>query len=126
MKVQKFEQINQEQKSLWKELQEKSSVKVIERIMANLEPRFILNDILIVEYCGKEEVKRDFAVYYKKYKKTLISYLAPHFQINDIKTVKELGFNELTAFNEAWISAVVKKFGASTIKIYVEPRKDKK
>jgi len=84
----------------WEEISKKSSNKIIERILLNLKPVLIIDNILYVDYIGEEDKKEIFNEYFNKEKVNIVSYLRKHYSFYKILSSKNLDLKKINWLKE--------------------------
>jgi len=94
----------------WENQTKSSNNKLIERLMANLKPIIVIDNVIYLEYIGEENKKEVFFEYYNNAKENLINHLNIYYEINKIQGAKDLNHKKLE-----WLSSLVEKFQPQNI-----------
>ena len=126
IEIKHFQKLNEKE---WEEIQNLSNNEhpIIKRLIANLSGLYIINSILIVDYCGSEDKKKIFTVYFLKHKKELTNFIIKAFQqkninIENITTIKNVGGEVL---KKVWIEYILSLKEPKNIKIIINNKEQK-
>ncbi len=87
----------------WDSLATNATDKVTERLILNLKPIAIINNILYVDYIGPEDKKTVFQEYFNKQRTSLEAYVSTVYPIIKILSGKNMEAQKISWLKELFI-----------------------